>query len=253
MKKSPFILCLLLLMSCDKKVIFDGPEFYEDGFESYASLNDLLVEDDLNWSFTQQTLDGNEITVDTNRVHSGFQSLHFEGSGTTQDVLSKCSISKQNMAFWDGETMRVTAWYYIEGNAPLEWLFLLDLEEQTAIGAGPGMRVVLVENQLRIEHKFNEPDIVQNAATPITFPRDQWVEIIWEVKLSQKDKGTVKLWQDGELIVEAEGRRTLPEDLLYFQQGTKGMYSSVEFGITANPSADDLSLWVDDVKIERVP
>ena len=39
------------------------------------------------------------------------------------------------MAFWKGETVRLSAWYYIEGTQNLNWLFLMDLEEQTPIGA----------------------------------------------------------------------------------------------------------------------
>ena len=90
------------------------------------------------------------------------------------------------MAFWKGETVRLSAWYYIEGTQNLNWLFLMDLEEQTPIGAGPGMRLALVDNQLRIEHKFNEKDIKQQ--NPISFPRNEWVEIVWEIKLERKKK-----------------------------------------------------------------
>ena len=165
--------------------------------------------------------------------------------------VSKCSIAKQNMAFWDGETVKVSAWYFIEGTNKLDWLFLLDMEEQTSIGAGPGMRLALVNNQLRVEYKFYEKDIVQPGGQEIDFPRNQWVELIWEVKLSQKDKGSVKLWQDGQLIIDSENNTTLPKDILYSLQGTKGMYSSIEIGITANSLDNDLTIWADDIKFER--
>ena len=155
------------------------------------------------------------------------------------------------MAFWDGETVRMHVWYFIKDAKTLEWLFMLDLEEQTAIGAGPGMRLALVDNKLRIEYKFNEKDIMQPKGKEIDFPRNQWVELIWEVKLSQKNKGTVRLWQNGQLIIDSKDNRTLPEDILYFQQGTKGMYSSCEIGITANSRDNDLVLWVDDIKFEK--
>lgn len=253
MKKAVFAAFgVLLFCGCSKEKYFDGPEFYTDGFENYNVLDSLLLPDDVYWSYTQLTIPGNTITVDTARKHSGSKALKFDGAGTTGETLSKCSISKQHMAFWEGETVRLSAWYYIEGTAPLEWLFLMDLEEQAAIGAGPGMRLALVNNKLRVEFKFNQPDILQNTGTELELPRNQWVQLQWEVKLSQKKKGTVKLWQDGQLIIDSKDKVTLPKDFLYSQQGTKGMYSSCEIGITANPSADAVMLWVDDVRMERV-
>lgn len=252
MKKILAVLILVTLWSsCNKKKFFEGPNFYKDGFEDYSSLNDLLLPDDKLWSFTQLTKSENTITVDTLNVHSGNKSLKFDAK-KSDGVLSKCSISKQHMAFWVGETVRMSAWYYLQGNNSLEWLFLMDLEEQAAIGAGPGMRLALVNNKLRIEHKFNERDIIQSVGQEIDFPRDQWVEIIWEITLSQKDKGAVRLWQNGQVIIDSKNNRTLPKDLLYFQQGTKGMYSSCEIGITANSKDNDLVIWVDDIKFEKV-
>lgn len=243
---------IILISGCKKQKFFDGPDFFQDNFETYSSLSNLLLPDDQLWSFTQLTRKENNITVDTANVHSGNRALKFVAKKSDNEGASKSSIAKQNMAFWDGETVRLSAWYFIEGTNKLEWLFLFDLEEQTAIGAGPGMRLAMVNNQLRVEYKFNEKDIIQPVGKEIDFPRNQWVEIIWEVKLSQKNKGTVKLWQNGQLIIDSKNNRTLPKDLLYFQQGTKGMYSSCEIGITANSKDNDLTIWADDVKFEKV-
>lgn len=253
MKYSLIILALaILLLSCNKKKFFDGPNFYQDGFEDYSSLQDLLTSDDENWSFTQLTRDANTITVDTTNVHSGNKSLKFVAKKSDDEGVSKCSIAKQNMAFWDGETVRLSAWYFIEGTSSLDWLFLFDLEEQVPVGAGPGMRLALENNKLMVEHKFNEKDIRQTEGQEIDFPRNEWVEVVWEVKLSQKHKGTVKLWQNGQLLIEGKNTRTLPKDFLYSLQGTKGMYSSVEIGITANSKDNDLIIWADDIKFEKV-
>ncbi len=246
------ISCLTLLSACKKEKFFDGPNFFQDDFESYSTLNNLLLPDDQLWSFTQLTKTDNNITVDSTKAHIGNKSLKFVAKKSDSETVSKTSISKHNMAFWDGETVRMSAWYFIEGTNSLEWLFLMDLEEQTAIGAGPGMRLALVDNKLRIEYKFNEKDITQTIGQEVNFPRNQWVEIIWEVKLSQKNKGTVKLWQNGQLIIDSKNNRTLPKDILYFQQGTKGMYSSCEIGITANSKDNDLTIWTDDIKFEKV-
>jgi putative lipoic acid-binding regulatory protein len=37
--------------------------------------------------------------------------------------------------------------------------------------------------------------------------------------------------------------------VLYFQQGTKGMYNSIEIGITANSAESTAVVWVDDFEI----
>ncbi len=241
-----------LIISCNKEKFFDGPDFFEDDFENYSALEDLLSDEDENWSFTQLTNENNIILVDTSKFHSGNRSLKFIAARSTNELLSKCSIAKQNMAFWEGETVRLSGWYFIEGTNALDWLFLFDLEEQTAIGAGPGMRLALVNNQLLVEYKFYESSILQPIGQEIDFPRNEWVEIVWEVKLSQKNEGTVKLWQNGILIIDTKNNRTLPKDLLYSQQGTKGMYSSVEIGITANSKDNDLTIWVDDIIFKKV-
>ncbi len=242
----------IIFTGCNKEKFFDGPDFFQDDIESYSILSDLLLPNDQYWSFTQLTRAENNITIDTTKVHSGNKSLKFVAKKSDNDGASKSSIAKQNMAFWDGETVRMSAWYFIEGTNALDWLFLMDLEEQAAIGAGPGMRLALVDNKLRVEYKFNEKDITQQTGQEIDFPRNQWVQVVWEVTLSQKNKGAVRLWQNGQLIIDSKNNRTLPKDILYFQQGTKGMYSSCEIGITANSKDNNLTIWVDDIKFEKL-
>lgn len=249
MKKEVLLIGLLAIAACNKKKAFDGPNSYQDGFESYSTFEELLYENDEHWSFTQLTVEGNELKLDGTNIHSGSNALKCTAAASSDGKVSKCSISKQNMAFWKNETVRISAWYYLEGTQSLEWLFLTDLEEQAAIGAGPGMRLALVNNQLRVEHKFFENDLLQPSGQEVEFPRNQWVEIVWEVKLSRKEKGSVRIWQNGQLILNHDNVRTLPNDFLYSQQGTKGMYSSVEFGITANSSDNPATLWIDDIDV----
>ncbi|HAA11070.1 MAG TPA: hypothetical protein DCE41_04960 [Cytophagales bacterium] len=248
-------LCLLFILmaqGCQPVFRLSGPNFFEDGFEDATRFDELFLPKDILWSFTQQTRSSNTITLDSTFAHSGNQSLRFEAQASSESTVSKCSLAKQNMAFLAGETVRISARYFLEGNQPAEWLFLLDLEEQVPIGAGPGVRLALVNNQLRMEYKFLEPDVIQSEGTEIDFPRNQWVELVWEVMLSQAEEGTVRLWQDDQLILNQENIATLPKDILYFQQGTKEMYTSIEIGITANTRDHDLTLWVDDFRIETV-
>ncbi|MFY0689927.1 MAG: heparin lyase I family protein [Cyclobacteriaceae bacterium] len=248
-----YLLCIALFvcLSCDKEKLFDGPDYFTEDFENYDAFEELFADDDQFWSFSQLTRSGNQITVDTTHTFSGQRALKFIADPTGDQGASKASIVKQKMAFWEGETVRLTAHYFIAGNESLEWLFLMDLEEQTAIGAGPGMRLALVDDALRVEYKFNERDILQTIDPAVPFPRNEWVAIVWEVELSTNDDASVRIWQNSELILESYDHKTLPTDILYFQQGTKGMYSSCEIGITANSHDNALTIWVDDVTFER--
>lgn len=246
------LLCLISasLLGCNKKKFFDGPNSFTDDFESYTTLEDLLPDGDSLWSFTQITLENNSITVDSSFAHTGSKCLKFIGNGSEGDLLSKCSIAKQKMAFWEDETVYYSVWYYLEGGSEADWLFLVDLEEQIQIGAGPGMRIAIVgDSALLVEHKYPEPNIEQAPDDVLVFPRDQWVHIEFEALLSQKKKGYVKVWQDGQLIIEQNDWQTLPKDILTAMQGTKGMYSSFEIGLTANSGPNQHVLYVDDVEI----
>lgn len=254
MNRYIYLSLLLLLLSCNKEKFFDGPDAFSDDFEAYADIDSLLSgADDEFWSFFQSTQPENVLSIDTTVFHSGGKSIRTSAVPSNDaEGASKCSFAKQNMAFWEGETVSVSAWYYLEGTASAQWLFLMDLEEQTAIGAGPGIRVAVVDEALTIEHKYPRPNIHQPEDSRISFPRDQWVHVRLEVLLSQKKKGYIKLFQDGSQLIEQNDWQTLPKDILYFQQGTKGMYSSVEFGLTANTFENDMVLYVDDVEIKTV-
>lgn len=243
---------MLLLSGCDKEKWFDGPNFMSEDFESYATTDSMFSYDDVRWSFHQNTVDGNYIAFDTSIVHSGNRSLKFFAFATSGDLVSKSSIVKQHMAFYEGDVVRISAWYYIEGNANIDWLFLFDFEEQAAIGAGPGMRLASSEKGICVEHKFLNSDVYQEEGQEIFLPRNQWFNLTMEVKLCQKKKGYVRVWQDNVQIISADNRKTLPKDFLYSQQGTKGMYQSIEFGITANTRNSNITLYVDDIRVEKI-
>lgn len=243
--------CALLLLGCNKKKFFAGPNSFSDDFENYASFDELLVEDDIRWSATQQTYEANTISLSSEQAHSGTTSLKFDAVISTEDKLSKCSLFKHKMAFFEGETVRSTIWYYIEGEQELDWLFLMDLEEQTAIGAGPGMRVANVGsgNYGTVEFKFKSGNLYQETHS---FPRNEWFKITLETYLSQKKKGAVRLYLNDELIIEEKNTKTLPKDIIYNLQGTKGMYSSIEIGITANSFSNGAVIYADDFSIEVI-
>jgi hypothetical protein len=179
--------------------------------------------------------------------------MKFFANASTEEQLSKCSILKQEMAFYEGDVVQMSAWYYIEGTEEKDWLFLFDFEEQTAIGAGPGMRLAnTTSTGITLEHKFLNDDVYQDAGQAILLPRNQWFNLTLEVKLCQKKKGYIRVWQDNVLILSSDNRKTLPKDMLYNQQGTKGMYQSIEFGVTANTRQSATVMYLDDVEVKKI-
>lgn len=250
MKSFIIIAITICCISCNKKKIFDGPSAYSDGFEEYDTSFQMIEVENKYWSFFQITKKLNNLSIDSSFRHSGKKAIKCLAE-KSDDIVSKCSFSKQKMTFWEGETMVSEAWYYIQGDKPMEWLFLMDLEEQTAIGAGPGMRLALVENKIRVEHKYLNKDIIQPTGSEHTFIRNKWNKLRFETLLSKEKNGWVKVYQNDTLILHQENWNTLPHDILYFQQGTKGMYSSVEFGITANTHNNEVTLYVDDIQVSK--
>jgi hypothetical protein len=114
------------------------------------------------------------------------------------------------------------------------------------------MRLANTEKGICVEHKFFNDDVYQTDGQEVQLPRNQWFNLTMEVKLSQKKKGYVRVWQDGVQILSSDNRKTLPKDFLYSQQGTKGMYQSIEFGITANTKSSDMILYLDDILVQKI-
>lgn len=245
-----YISAISLLLACNKEKYFGGPNSYTDNFESYVNIDSTIDGDNLYWSFFQRTIEGNGSVIDTVETHSGNQSIKFFAAASTENEVSKSSISKQKMAFYEGDIVHVEMWYYIEATASADWLFLFDIEEKTAIGAGPGMRLAIDNDQLVVEHKYLNPNIYQTPGQEKLVPRDEWFKITFETELSQKKNGYVKVWQNDTLIIEQYNWMTLPKDILYAQQGTKGMYTSLEFGLTANSKDNPMVIYLDDVSVK---
>jgi len=253
MKKYTLILLgILAIYSCNKKEKFDGPDFYQDGFESYEHIDSTIDGENIRWSFFQISQEGNSISIDSTFAHTGSKCIKSEAVAAPEGDASKASINKQFMAFWQGEVVRIDFWIYLVGNEPANWIFICDLEEKTPIGAGAGMRIAIVEDELTLEHKYPNPNIHQNDETAIKFPRNQWVNVTMETLFSTKKSGYVKIWQDGILVIDQPNWKTLPKDILYANQGSKKGYSQIEFGITANTYESDMVMYVDDILVEVV-
>lgn len=247
------IVLTLFCSACFQDEILEGKTSINENFESIRSYEELIEGTDPNWIFFQITEGQNTIAIDTSLALQGKQCLKFFAVPSNNGA-SKCDIANNNMIFQAGEIFRFSAYFYLEGEEALDDIFLFDLEESTAIGAGPGIRLALdrQEGFLKIERKkMLEADIRQASGEEIVFPRNQWVLVVLEIKLSQKKEGSIKLYQDGTLLIEANNVRTLPVDKLTIIQGSRGIYNSVQVGITANSPLNPATLYVDDISISN--
>lgn len=251
-----YLFGLLFLSGCFSIPEETWPLSYTDGFEEYRVFSDLLVEE-TGWTGTNITDANNVIFVDSTFARTGERSLRFSARGTTPETsLSKCSLFNQAIEFEEGETVEIIGWYFLEGDSWTSgWVFLMDLEERVPVGAQPGTRLALTNelgNPLVNEFKFNQPSIRQTTGLETPFPLNEWVKIRWVVYLSQEKEGWVEVWQNQDLVLEANGIQTLPKDQVYAIQGTRGVYNSVEVGLTANPDASEKVLYLDDFLIRKL-
>ena len=251
-----YLIGIMFLSSCLSITEETVPLSFMDDFESYQVVSDLFVGNQ-GWTGTNLSTGDNTIEVDSTFARTGQRSLRFSARGSNPETtLSKCSLFNQAIEYEEGETVEITAWYYLEGTSwENGWVFLLDLEERVPIGAQPGTRLALTKdpgNPLIIEFKYHQSSVVQQTDLQRAFPLNEWVEIRWIVRLSQGQDGAVEVWQNQNLLMQAEGIQTLPKDQIYAIQGTRGIYNSIEVGITANADSEEKVLYVDDFLIRKL-
>ena len=242
----------------------DGRLSFHEDFEQAKMVVDLFPLDFSRWGdfeigvhtsgepqrHTKENLvngmDGNRITVTSQRAHGGKQSAQFVAVPSLNGKrVSKASIHALKFGYRGGTTVSVSAWFYLQGTDSAEGLFLLDVEDSHhRYGGAPGVRLILVgtatDNFLAIERrKFGLDSNHQPPALQVPFPRDRWVHLRWDLKLSDRKDGEAMLWQDERKII-SEKEITLPPG---------GHYDWFEFGITANTRRARTTLYLDDIDI----
>ncbi|MEO0405522.1 MAG: hypothetical protein AAF193_11680, partial [Bacteroidota bacterium] len=94
--------------------------------------------------------------------------------------------------------------------------------------------------------------------TEFPFPRNEWVNVRWVMQLSDSDDGLNQIYINDQLSLEELGfnlpnaqdfAAAFAEFEIDFQlQASK--YERFQIGLTANPTNQDLEIFVDDVSIE---
>lgn len=281
MKRPVFILFAVLaclFTGCDKDQ--DRPEepsadifLFEDGFETQNDLLDeLFFSNGSRWSTIQQTDPSNatnEIAISNTRFNEGQNALRVLAFRSDAD-LSKIDIEKNGLNIVSGDKVTIKADFYIVGSESIENLLLIDLEccscWDPSVGDNygsenqcPGVRLMMSggNDYLSIERgKISGATIQQ---TDVAFPRDQWVTVQWEMTMSDSDNGLNRLTIDGTEVINEAGMN-MPNARIFrdvflnqgidFTLQEPTFYERVQIGATANPTAGNIELFVDDFSIK---
>tara|TARA_R110002012_G_scaffold114079_1_gene260357 strand:+ start:176397 stop:177236 length:840 start_codon:yes stop_codon:yes gene_type:complete len=266
---------VLILVSCSKN---DGvaPEnenrdgyLFEDGFETSGNdLSELFPNDGSRWSNLQQvdTNGGeNEIDLESSIVSEGNNSLRIYARAS-DNTLSKANIEKAGFNAPEGSIVSISANFYIASTENIENLLLIDLEccscwdPRVPDNQCPGIRLMMKDNDyLSIERgKILGSTIVQSE---IAFPRNEWVNVVWELKLSQNNDGINKLFINNQEVLSESGMNMPNKSLFETEFANNGIdfelqeplfYERFQIGATANPTPFDVELFIDDVKFEII-
>ena len=273
MKKLTLIGIILILASCsqDDNAIPEVENvvnyLFEDGFETAENdLKELFPSDGSRWSNLQlaDPNDGeNEIEIVSIIATEGNNSLRIN-SRASDATLSKADIEKGNFNAPEGSTVRISASFYIASTNNIENLLLIDLEccacwdPSVPDNQCPGIRLMMKDNDhLSIERgKILGSTIVQSD---VAFPRNEWVNVVWELKLSQDNNGLNKLSINNQEVISESGMNMPNASLFKTEFANNGIdfelqeplfYERFQIGATANPTQFDIELFIDDVKFE---
>ena len=268
-----YTLIMFGIFACDKDD--DSTEkqtvenfIFEDGFETQDnSVNELFPSNGSRWSSIQQsdpTDATNEISISDINFSEGRNALRLLAF-RSDNSLSKMDIEKNGFSAFKGDRVLIKADFFIGNTANIENLLLIDLEccscwDPTANVENqcPGVRLKMSGGNdfLSIERgKIAESTIEQ---TSFPFPRNEWVNVQWEMTLSDTDNGMNKVLINGTEVVNSSGtnmpnaqtfRAIFAQEGIDFTLQEPAFYERVQIGATANPTAENIELFIDNFSI----
>ena len=272
-----YFLVFMVLSACDKtttNIQEDENFFFKDDFETQNTIIDeLFATDDSRWSNIQRSNPlnkTNEISIVTTPVLKGQNSLKIHAFQSNSN-LSKMDIEKGGFKAYAGDKVIIKAAFFINSTASIKDLFLIDLESCSCwdpnVAANPsidgdnkcpGIRLKMSggNDYLSIERgKISGSTIEQ---TTFVFPRNQWVNVQWELTLSDHEDGMNRLLINGEEVL-SENAMNMPNAQIFrtvfaneginFTLQEPVFYERVQIGATAHPTSGDIELFVDDFSI----
>jgi len=263
----------LLILACENDNTMEQEPttenyIFEDGFETLNNnFDELFPSNGGRWTGIQQVNPSNfinEISISESIVSEGQSSLRLLAN-QSNSVLSKMDIEKAGFSAFENDKIIIKADFYINSTANIENLLLIDLEccscwdnTSNAENQCPGIRLQMSggNDYLSIERgKIAEGTLQQ---TSFQFPRNEWVKVQWEMTLSDTDMGHNKLLINGEEVINTTGtnmpnaqtfRDLFAQEGIDFNLQEPAFYERIQIGATANPTAENIELFVDDFSL----
>ncbi|WP_343487102.1 hypothetical protein [Allomuricauda sp. d1] len=247
---------------------------FQDGFETGTDdFMDLFPQDGSRWSTTQIISPNgaeNTLSLSTVQASEGQQSLIIE-SKQSNEILSKADIEKGGFMAPENSIVIIEADFYIDSDANIENLFLIDLEccscwdpsvdaDPSVDGDNkcPGVRLVMSGGNDYLSIERGKIAGTTLSQTSFQFPRREWVTVRWQMMLSTENNGSNELFINNQQVL-SESAMNLPnadvfraifaENDIDFELQQPVVYERVQIGATANPDAEDLVLYIDNFSI----
>ncbi len=274
MKNMLFILLIIALISCStdaedpRQMNEDTVNFeFSDGFETSSdNFFSLFPNDGSRWTGTQLVNPSgsvNTLELSTARASEGGQSLRIDVKQSNA-ILSKADIEKSGFRAAENSRVVIEADFYIDSDVNLENLLLIDLEccscwdPSVPDNQCPGIRLAMTggNDYLSIERGKIAGTTIGQAA--FQFPRNEWVNIRWQMQLSNENDGSNQLFINDQQVISENGmnlpnaeifKSIFAEEGIDFQLQEPVYYERIQLGATANPDAGDLILYVDNFTI----
>lgn len=242
---------------------------FEDGFETENnSLDELFPSNGSRWTSIQQsnpTNATNEISISETQFSEGQNALRLFAFASDSS-LSKMDIEKSGFSAFANDKVIIKADFYVGNTENIENLLLIDLEccecwDQTVNVENqcPGVRLIMSGGNdfLSIERgKIAESTIEQ---TSFQFPRNEWVTVQWEMTLSDNENGMNKLLINETEVINSTGtnmpnaktfRDIFAQEGIDFTLQEPTFYERIQIGATANPTTENIELFVDNFSIK---
>lgn len=238
-----------------------------DGFETDTNdFMNLFPNDGSRWTGTQLVNPNgaeNTLALSTVQKSEGSQSLRVDVK-QSDNILSKVDIEKSGFQASENSTVIIEADFYIDSDANIENLLLIDLEccscwdPTVPDNQCPGIRLAMTggNDYLSIERgKITGNTLTQ---TSFEFPRGEWVNVRWQMQLSTDNSGSNELYINDQQVISENGmnmpnpeifRSLFAEEGIDFELQQPVVYERVQVGATANPDAEDLVIYVDNFSI----
>lgn len=275
------LICVgMFFLSCsDTDTVDDEPDVETPNAENFSFSEDfegvgtdfdaLFPNDNSRWTGVQlvNPMNGeNRINLTNETVFEGDYALSIFSAGS-DDILSKSDLEKGGLTLAEGQTVIIGAQFYLESEANIENLLLLDVEccscwdPSVPDNQCPGIRLMLSNvdgsDYLSIERgKIGLETLEQDN---VVFPRNEWVEVRWVTQLSSSENGTNQLFINGTSVIDESGTNMPNENIfrdifaaenIEFELQTPVVYERLQIGATANPTEHNIQLYIDDFLIE---